>query len=240
MKQNAPTLPQHTGRWCYFKIHSILLKAKIDSQFQCESPLLLSQTFKEVFSGPSWFVYRRNRKPLKACCAPWHFLRRCWNEVIYVWVARLMGLLRWGFCFFSHLSEPLLKRNPFFLFFVCRCSRMSWKAWFRTSWRRATTFQVSWLWDRLLTWSWPAAWEGLVPWLRPSVSGCVLVCVNVFLSVPLGLIVIQCVLCPCVLCRLNIFIVRSWIVRLLWHWTTFKQQKRQKVVDSVPHCQCFN
>lgn len=187
MKQNAPTLPQHTGRWCYFKIHSILLKAKIDSQFQCESPLLLSQTFKEVFSGPSWFVYRRNRKPLKACCAPWHFLRRCWNEVIYVWVARLMGLLRWCFCFFSHLSEPLLKRNPFFLFFVCRCSRMSWKAWFRTSWRRATTFQVSWLWDRLLTWSWPAAWEGLVPWLRPSVSGCVLVCVCECLSLcPFG------------------------------------------------------
>lgn len=42
-----------------------------------------------------------------------------------------------------------------------------------------------------------------------------------------------CILRPCALCRLNIFIVRVWIVRLLWHGTTLKQQKRQKVVDCV-------
>lgn len=38
---------------------------------------------------------------------------------------------------------------------------------------------------------------------------CACVCECLFLSLPLGLIVIQCVLCPCVLSRLNIFIVRS-------------------------------
>lgn len=48
-----------------------------------------------------------------------------------------------------------------------------------------------------------------------------------------------CILCLCALCRLNIFIVRDWIVRLLWQWTTLKQWKRQKVVDYILHWQCF-
>lgn len=50
---------------------------------------------------------------------------------------------------------------------------MSWKASFRTSWRRATAQQVFWHWDRSLTWSWPVTWEEPVPWLHPSVSLCV-------------------------------------------------------------------
>lgn len=59
------------------------------------------------------------------------------------------------------------------LFPICRCSRMSWKAWSRTSWQRATVQQVYWLWDRSPTWSWPATWEEPVPWLPPSVCVCV-------------------------------------------------------------------
>lgn len=66
-------------------------------------------------------------------------------------------------------------------FFVCRCLKMSWRDWSRTSWQRETTPLASWLWDRLLTWSWPAPWEGLAPWLLPSVSGSVRRCIHLCL-----------------------------------------------------------
>lgn len=92
------------------------------------------------------------------------------------------GLLQWLFSRLInfHVKSKNLPSS------CCRCSRMSWKAWSRTSWPRATTPQVSWRWGRLLTWSWRASWEEPVPWLHPSVSVCLFVCVclSVFL-VPL-------------------------------------------------------
>ena len=110
---------------------------------------------------------------------PEEVLEWVWGCIVCGSVNKWMQL--YGGVFVLLLASPHFTLKTFF-FLSKRCSKMSWKAWFRTRWRRATTLQVSWLWGRLLTWSWPAPWEGSVPWLHPSVSGSVLVFVCGWMS----------------------------------------------------------
>lgn len=129
-------------------------------------------------------------------------------------------------------------------FFDYRCLKMSWKAWFRTRWPKATPLQVSWLWDRLLTWWWPAPWEGLAPWLHPSVrcSVCQCLCVSMSPSVSLwawlsfgvytrSVCIMQAEYLHCK--RINSQI----LVTLNNPETAEKAKKTKHVVDSILHCQ---